>query len=331
MPISYLKWAGGKFKVASVLLSKFTKSGRLDKEYWSVSSGQQYHEWFCGGFSMYFVLREKGFIHIDANAYLNDFSKALINSAQVIQSMPAKSIFQQLEILRLEYIDSLAGREIPRNENDVIREKRYYYLRRREFNNINSRLESNGVLSELEQLRLCSLMIFLNKTCFNGIYRVNKNGEMNVPEGDYPDLGSLRTEKEIQTCAKLFKKALLSSGDWRGTLSLVKKGDLVYLDPPYAKLSNKKGFTTYSTSEFSEPEQFELANQACQLVRDRGCRVIASNHNTKWVQDVYRKAAKKAGIEVLFRKIEVSRSVSREGSGRKSASELLMFISTRDR
>jgi DNA adenine methylase len=326
LPISYLKWAGGKFKVAHELLRMFTKTGRLSQEYWSVDSTQQYHEWFGGGLSMYFVLRKSGFIHHDAISHLNDFSEALINSARIIQTTSPKTIFDQLEKLRLEYIKSLGGKEIPRKEKAEVRNKRFYYLRRKEFNRINHTLITTGKLSKKSQLRLCSLMIFLNKTCFNGIYRVNKKGEMNVPEGDYPSLNALRTEEEIRTCANLLENSMLTSGDWRNAIPLVKRGDLVYIDPPYAKSTKGKGFTTYSTAEFTEQEQIDLAHQSCHLVRDKRCRVIASNHDTKWVQNVYREAAKVAGVEILFRHIKVARAVNSDGKGRKSVPELLMFI-----
>jgi len=281
---------------------------------------------------MYFVLRKEDFIHNDAISHLNDFSESLINSAQIVQTTSPKTIFEQLEKLRVGYIKSLDGKEIPRNETDEFRNKRFYYLRRKEFNIINHTLITEGKLSKKDQLRLCSLMIFLNKTCFNGLYRVNmKKGEMNVPEGDYPNLNALRTEEEIRTCAKLLENTVLTSGDWRNAIPLVKKGDLVYIDPPYAKLNKKKAFTTYSTAEFTEQEQIDLANQSCYLVRDKGCRVIASNHDTKWVQNVYREAAKVAGVKILFRHIKVARAVNSDGKGRKSVPELLIFIFPKNR
>lgn len=326
LSISYLKWAGGKYRVAQVLLEMFTKTGQLSHEYWSVDSNQQYHEWFGGGLSMYFVLRKEGFIHNDAISHLNDFSEALINSARIVQNTSPKKIYNQLEKLRLEYIDSLEGKEIPRNEKDDVRNKRFYYLRRKEFNEINQTLITKGKLSNNNQLRFCSLMIFLNKTCYNGIHRVNKKGEMNVPEGDYPELKAIRTEKEIRTCGKLLENSSLTSGDWRDSIHLVKGGDLVYIDPPYAKRAHKRGFTTYSTVEFTEQDQIDLAHQSCHLVRTKGCRVIASNHNTKWVKNVYREAAKVAGVEILFRHIKVARAANRDGKGRESVPELLMFI-----
>ena len=326
MSISYLKWAGGKFSVANMLLDMLTKTGRLSRDYWLVKPDQQYHEWFSGAFSMYFVLRQQGFIHRDSVANLNDFSEALINSAQVISSVSPKIIYEQLEDLRLGYIKSLDGKPIPKGLPDEVNYKRYFYVHRAEFNQINQILIKGGKLSKKERLRLCCLMIFLNSTCFNGMYRVNKSGEYNVPEGNYPDLESLRTLEQITNCAKLFNNSELISGDWKDALPLVDKGDLVYIDPPYAKLSkDKKGFTTYSTKEFTEEQQQELAIRSCQLVRSKGCRIIASNHRTKWVQNIYRSAAEEAEVKIVFRHI-MEISANSDGGGRKKAPELLMFI-----
>ena len=323
---SYLKWAGGKSKVAPILLEKFTKTGRLCREDWIVSDERCYHEWFSGSFSMYFALKERGFISNNAENHLNDFSQALINSARVIKKMTSKTIFKQLEQLRTKYITSLGGKEIPRNETPSVRNKRYYYEIRKEFNILNRILTSKKKLSQTQELRLCCLMIFLNKTCFNGIYRVNKKGDMNVPEGDYPELPTIRTEKEIINCARLLENSHLYSGDWKEVAHLAKKGDLIYIDPPYAKSSKKNGFTTYSTKAFLEFDQIEVAKEACRLVKEKGCRVIASNSGTKWVRDMYKEAANDAGVQILFRHIMVARPANRNGKGRGKVPELLIFI-----
>ena len=92
MTISYLKWAGGKSIVSSILLGLFTKTGRLNYEHWKVTEGQTYHEWFGGSMSMYFHLKEAGFIADTARVVLNDFSASLINSARVVQSVEPSKI-----------------------------------------------------------------------------------------------------------------------------------------------------------------------------------------------------------------------------------------------
>lgn len=276
---------------------------------------------------MYFHLKEAGFISDTAGVVLNDFSASLINSARVVQSVEPSKIYNELESLRIDYIKSLGGKEIPRNQTKEIREERFYYKRRSEFNQLSNKLGEGKSITSGEKLRLCALMIFLNRTGFNGMFRVNKKGEMNVPEGDYPNLKSIRSQEHMAKCSELLKCVELICKDWRRLVSMPKEGDLVYIDPPYADLKkNKKTFTTYSTGEFQEDDQIELADSVCKLVKEKKCKAIASNHNTTWVKEVYKNAALKHDVEIIFRHILVRRAVGRSKESRKKVKEFLIFI-----
>ena len=233
-------------------------------------------------------------------------------------------MIKQLESLQADYSKQERN---PRRQNKVVREKRMYYIKRKELNSLSNKM---SLLTEEEEIRLAALMIFLNKTCYNGLWRMNRNGEFNVPEGDYDSPTNICQKAVLADCQVLMRRAKFSSKSWRETFPKVESGDLVYLDPPYMPLEiDGNTFTSYFSEGFSKGDQIELANKTAQMVAERGPRVIASNHDAlgePTVREIWQTAANNAGCDCDIRPIRVSRSISCRGHGRIKVNEVLIFL-----
>ncbi|MCA9571996.1 MAG: Dam family site-specific DNA-(adenine-N6)-methyltransferase, partial [Myxococcales bacterium] len=163
--------------------------------------------------------------------------------------------------------------------------------------------------------------IWLNRAGFNGLYRENRKGELNVPVGRYTRL-SLPDEAHLRGVSGLLKGVTLLSTDFRAAIARAGKGDQVYCDPPYVPLSSTASFTSYSRSPFGPREQRALAITAREAAV-RGAKVVLSNHDTPHVrQDIY-------PLHEGFRHVErpmVSRAISRKGAARRPVSEVIAAI-----
>lgn len=170
--------------------------------------------------------------------------------------------------------------------------------------------------------------IYLNKTCFNGLYRVNSKGEFNVPYGHYkkPELfNSAHLERVSEILngigingRKVSPKILLKSGDYRKVTKLAKKGDFVYLDPPYDPLNETSAFVSYQKEGFSREHQIELRDEAIRLTK-LGIPLMLSNSDTKFIRRIYQEPK-------LFKidTVQVRRAISASAESRGSVSEVLV-------
>ena len=140
-----------------------------------------------------------------------------------------------------------------------------------------------------QQIEKVSRLIFLNRTCFNGLYRVNKKGQFNVPLGRYTNPNIINKEN-LTVVSKILqsKKIKISCRDFEAILDDTKKGDLVYFDPPYQPVSNTANFTSYTHRDFTEDDLERLADLADHL-NSKGCYVLLSNSNSKTVKDFFSK------------------------------------------
>ena len=138
-----------------------------------------------------------------------------------------------------------------------------------------------------QQIEKVSRLIFLNRTCFNGLYRVNKKGKFNVPLGRYTNPNIVNKENLI-TVSKILRsdKIKISCRGFEAVLDDAKKGDLVYFDPPYQPISNTANFTSYTHRDFTEDDLEKLVDLANQL-NSKGCHVLLSNSNSKIVKDYF--------------------------------------------
>lgn len=279
----FLKWAGGKTQ----LITDIEKVLPYDL----IKEDFVYIEPFVGSGAVLFWL-----INNYPNmkkAVINDINDDLINTYKVIKYR-TEDLVSVLRALQEEYhaIDE-----------DVELKKEYYYSKRELYN---SRKEND--------IGRAALFIFLNKTCFNGLYRVNRKGQFNVPIGRYKN--PLICDKEnLIAAGNYLKHVNIVHGDFELVTQKAKKGDFIYFDPPYQPLNETSYFTSYTENGFTINEQERLCEVYKKLSK-RGCYVLLSNSNTKIIRDFYKD----------FRIIEVSakRSINSVGNKRGKISELLI-------
>jgi DNA adenine methylase len=170
---------------------------------------------------------------------------------------------------------------------------------------------------KLSELEIASRFIFLNKTCFNGMYRVNSRGEFNVPFGYYSN-PLICDEVNLRRVSTSLKKVEIKHQDYKEVLKKAKKGDFIYFDPPYYPVSKTASFTSYTLESFLEKEQIELRDTFLELSK-RGCFVMLSNSDTPFINKIY------SGIRgVRITKVQASRLINCNSSGRGRITEVLV-------
>jgi DNA adenine methylase len=249
----------------------------------------RYFEPFLGGGAFFFYLlskRNNQFI-----SYLSDINSELINSYEMVKNNTEKLI----ALLRKHesgYLESPS--------------EYYYYLR-----DIRKQARSN--------IEKAARFIALNRTCYNGLYRVNNKGSFNVPWGKYKDpvicdSKNLRNLRFVLQQSDVFIKV----GDYKEILlKKTREDDFIYLDPPYRPTSSTAYFTGYTTTGFSDKDQKDLADIFEEL-NERKCKVMLSNSNTPLIKRMYTKLAKD------IKKVDTIRSINCMGSGRAGHNELII-------
>jgi DNA adenine methylase len=244
----FLKWAGGKTQ----LISDIEKAlpGKIVKERFT------YIEPFVGSGAVLFWMLRK-FQNLE-KAVINDINEDLINAYRTIASRP-KELISILQILQNEF-HTIEG-------NDE--EKKLYYYQKREL--YNKRKEG--------QSGQAALFIFLNRTCFNGLYRVNRKNEYNVPVGSYKR-PTICDKENILAVSQVLQKVEILCGDYEETLNHADNNTLFYFDPPYKPLSETSSFNSYAKDEFNDAEQIRLRD-FCHKLDTLGHTWILSNSDVK--------------------------------------------------
>ena len=238
----------------------------------------RYFEPFIGGGALFFELQPQ-------NGYISDMNEELINLYSVVRD----------DVYNL--IDDL-------NKHEISKE---YFLKIRNFD----RTEKYNKLSDIEK---ASRFIYLNRTCFNGMYRVNSQGQFNVPFGNYKNPRIVDAENLIN-CSKLLKNTEICCGDFSEILNKVQKGDFVYFDPPYVPLNETSSFTSYTKDGFDLDMQFKLRD-ICDELDSMGVMFMLSNSDTKLVNELY------SNYEI--KKVFASRAINANGNGRGKITEVLV-------
>jgi len=241
---------------------------------------ENYIEPFVGGGAVAFFILKKYSVK---NVFISDINKELVKAYQQIKKNP-KPLIKKLK---------------EHKENHC---KEYYY-----------KVRSYDVNS-LTDLELIARFIYLNKTCFNGLYRVNSKGGFNVPMGDYKN-PCVCSEEDLNEISNLLKNTTIKKMNFKEVLKYAKKGDFIYFDPPYHPLENSKSFTTYTKNNFIESDQRDLAN-VFQTLDKRGCKVMLSNSDTPLIKELY----KKYNIHVL----KATRRINSNAKGRGKINEFLI-------
>ncbi|MFC2602142.1 MAG: DNA adenine methylase [Candidatus Saccharimonas sp.] len=172
-------------------------------------------------------------------------------------------------------------------------------------------------INELSDIDVASRFIFLNRTGFNGMYRVNKSGQFNVPFGRYKN-PLICDENNLRKVSEALQGITITHRDYKDVLELAKIGDFIYFDPPYYPLNPTSSFTAYTAKGFFEKEQIELRDTFVKL-HERGCFVMLSNSDTPFINELY------SGLEgVSVNKIIAGRAINSKGSKRGKINEVLI-------
>ena len=286
----FLKWAGGKTQLINDIGKALPKDISKDKF--------TYIEPFVGSGAVLFWMLNN-FPKLE-KAVINDINDDLINTYKTISSRP-NELISILDILQNEY-HGLEGKD---------EEKKEYYYSKREL--YNKRKE--------EQSGQAALFIFLNRTCFNGLYRVNRKNEYNVPMGSYKK-PTICDKENILAVSNAIQKVEILCGDFEQTLNYTNEKSLFYFDPPYKPLSETSSFNSYAKDEFNDSEQIRLRD-FCQKLDVLNHNWILSNSDVKgkdkndnFFDDLY--------SDFNIQRVDARRSINANPEKRGSLKELLI-------
>ncbi len=216
------------------------------------SSYERYFEPMIGGGALYFYLNPK-------HSVIGDNNPELIRTYEAIRDNP-ESVIELLHILRSKHSKELymTVRSIDRKLN---------------------------ILKDLKDFEVAARMIYLNQTCFNGVYRVNKSGQFNVPIGS--SLNRVICDPvAIRKASQELQGATILCTDFETAIADAKRNDFVYLDPPYYPISEYSDFTRYTKEKFYKHDQERLAEK-CKVLASKGCKVMLSNSDAPLIHDLY--------------------------------------------
>jgi DNA adenine methylase len=244
----FLKWAGGKTQLLGDIEKVLPKH--------VISQPFTFVEPFVGSGAVLFWMLNN-FPNI-RHAVINDINEELINTYKIICRKPQEliSILKELESIYHTF------------EKSSDRRKEYFYEQRAVFNSRKS-----------DKTTQAALFIFLNRTCFNGLYRVNRNNDFNVPLGSYIKPTICDTEN-LLAVSEVLQKVEILSGDYQQTLNHVTKPSLFYFDPPYKPLSETSSFNSYAKDDFNDEEQIRLRD-FCKTLDIAGHNWILSNSDVR--------------------------------------------------
>lgn len=245
----FLKWAGGKGQLLNEI-----------EYYYPFSSGKitKYVEPFVGGGAVLFDILSK--YDLD-EIYISDINAELINTYRIIRD-DIDALIQMLHTMQNDFIPL-----------DTDNRKAYYMQKRERFND----LKVNG--NESINIEKAALMVFLNKTCFNGLFRVNKKGLFNVPMGSYKN-PMICDENNLRTVSKKLQKVTIVCGDYRESADFIDENTFVYFDPPYRPITDTASFTAYTENSFNDDAQIELAQFVAEMDK-KGAKIVISNSDPK--------------------------------------------------
>lgn len=279
----FVKMVGGKRKIAPRIAELLFPTQTI------LPDGARYYEPFLGGGAVFFHLVETGRIN-SHQAILTDVNEDLITTYRVVRD----HVEGLIKVLNTFSYDSES-----------------YYKAREEYNALKS-----------PSLMKAAYFIYLNKTCFNGLYRVNQKGEFNVPFGKYAnplicDAEGLRAASEALQGTRIEKasfKEILQDN--------VRAEDIVYCDPPYVEIV-EGGFKNYTKEGFKAEDQMRLANIGAGHIN--GARIVLSNHDTPEVESWYSFGNLPVHHYYKVEKIQVARPVNRDGAKRGKVAEVLIY------
>ncbi|MCI1664475.1 DNA adenine methylase [Bifidobacterium crudilactis] len=291
MPVKpFVKWAGGKAQILDEIRNLYPEG--------LGTTITKYAEPFVGGGAVLFDILSRYELE---KIYISDINRELIATYSCIRD----DVEELVQVLRQMEHEYLPGSEDIR--------KPYYYEKRRRFNELKAK--------QITSVEVAALFVFLNRTCFNGLYRVNRNGEFNVPIGNYRN-PTICDENNLTAVAERLQDVEIVCGDFRESRRFIDNNTFVYFDPPYRPLTKTASFNSYAKEEFGDNEQIQLARFIEELSR-KGAVVVASNSDPKNADD------KDEFFDELYKKLSISRisasrAINSVGKKRGKVSELLI-------
>lgn len=285
----FIKWAGGKTQILDDIRLNYPDELGI--------SITKYCEPFVGGGAVLFDIMQNYSL---SEVYINDINAELINT-----------YIQLKEHIEDVVMELLSLQEIFLNiELDKI--PAFYYEKRERFNHIKN-TDKN--------IEKAVLFIFLNKTCFNGLYRVNKNGLFNVPIGT-PKKSIICDKENLFGVNKLLEKVSITCGDYKQCAQYIDENTFVYIDPPYRPISKTANFNSYTESPFHDTEQIVLG-EFVDSINTKGAKILLSNSDPKninpedeFFDDIYR--------SYQIKRICAKRMINSSGDNRGAITELLI-------
>ncbi|GBF81622.1 DNA adenine methylase [Aphanothece sacrum] len=292
-----LKWAGGKTQLLPEINPKYPKK---------LHTGEikTYIEPFLGGGAVFFDIYSRFPIK---KAYLFDKNIELIILYKVIQN-DVNSLINKLSILEENYL-SLT----PDNRNT------FYYQSRDIYNEFDKKIDTNTY--DKDWLERAAFTVFLNRTCFNGLYRVNSKGHFNVPMGSYKN-PKILNEGNLRAVNQAFKIAEIQHKDFSEALKYADESTFIYYDPPYRPISKTASFNAYSSSDFDDNEQRRLRDVFVTASNQGALQMLSNSDPTNYVDDTF---FDKLYQEFNITRISASRMINSKGNSRGLIREILVF------
>lgn len=286
----FVKWVGGK----SQLVEQIKKMLPSDGE----KTLTKYAEPMVGGGALFFSILSK---YDFEELYISDINAELINAYQSVKN-DVENLIAKLNEMQMLFL--------PMDENG---RKYFYYTVRERFN--------STALTEETATEKAAQFIFLNKTCFNGLYRVNRKGQFNVPMGAYKN-PTICDDENLRNIHEALKNVTIVCGDYSLSKSFIDKDTFVYLDPPYRPISETSAFTAYNSDVFDDEEQIRLS-KFIDEINLSGAKIVLSNSDPKNVNeddnffdDLYK--------NYKINRVEASRAINSKGDKRGKINELLI-------
>lgn len=287
----FLKYAGGKGQLLTEIEKYYPfENGKITK----------YAEPFVGGGAVLFDVLSK--YNLEA-VYISDINAELINTYCIIRD-EINELIDMLMVLQNEFV--------PMSTDD---RKAYYMAKRERFNDFKLTGIDNIYIEK------AALMIFLNKTCFNGLYRVNKKGLFNVPMGSYRN-PLICDEENLRAVSEKLQNVTIVCGDYRLSSDFIDENTFVYFDPPYRPITETANFTAYTENLFNDEEQIELAKFVDDM-HCKGAKVVVSNSdlkNSNTEDDFFDKIYSSHNIK----RVEATRMINCNSDARGKIKELLI-------
>lgn len=246
---------------------------------------KNYYEPFFGGGAVFFSLT------LSRKTHINDINDTLMDAYIHVRD-DIDALVSRLQKLEKQY-----------KKHSEEERKEYFLKQRARFNALQAGVEKTA------------LLIFLNKTCFNGLYRENSKGEFNVPFGRYTN-PTICDESNLRAVSQLLHSSTITTGSYKEAVKSAKKGDFIYLDPPYFPLSKTSNFTSYHEDGFTVEDQTELRDLFVELDK-RGCYVMLSNSAAPFIKELY------ANYRQEF--VNANRNINAQAAGRGKIAEIVVL------